>query len=536
MAPQGNLCTLSCVNTRTEVYTSLPCWLSRVQPKPNGQVVMVRQDSKVTIEINLRGLPVPPGQQFTTWKGLVIPSTAGVKTDDYTGERDLLHVSVRVFGADTKAECDAVCKKCNKREGKKKGRPSLVDFHASSDVIRASEDGLVRVKFQFSCYPTHQHPNESAYLWVGSSTPVLILIDCRLEVALNPRGQTSHLAMCRLPWHFKVGRRQPADTARTAPAGGIVAPLNGVENPCEQQPVTGDTPARPAGPEAMRRVPTINVAIPVVQPPPLSSLPEGEPQVISHPQTETTCLRPSSNLVARPTVSNKRRWDAADLYDGDAPPTATGRQVRPRLDSMDGCEAGSQSNSAQPNPPPPCSTTASIGHEASLTPHRPNPTERSPARPTVHVPPTVPSRLSPSASAPSSESSVEPSDNHVSRSQQHISPDTREGDTTEAGAVGLTLQSTNPDTGPIAGGIPIWLSVLNLPTEFPLFARFGTNVTATVSPHEYSLSPILNLLVGDRKSQHIVLRTPFYDHSWSCACYTISLSFSQSTTVWSQHG
>ena len=528
MVPQGKPCILSCVYTRIEVYTSLPGWLSGVKPEPNGQVVIVRPECKATIKINLRGLPVPPSQQFTTWNGLVIPSTAGVRTDDYTGERDLLHLSVRAFGADTGGEYDAVCPTCNKREGRVRGIPSLVDFHAPSDVIRASKDGLVRVKLQFSCYPKHQHPKESAYLWVESSTSVFILnIDCRLEVALsekNPQGQTSHLATCRLPWHFKVGKRlRPAYTARTrAPAGGIVPPWNGVENPCDQRPVTGDTLVPPACPEAMRRVPTTNVAVPIVQPSPPSSLPDGEHRIISHRQTKTT------HLPSNSTVSNKRRWDEAALYDGDAPPMTTGRQVRPRLDSMDSCGTGSQLNGTRPNTPPRCSTTASIAHEANLTLRRPNPTERSPARPTVHVPSTVPSTLS-------SESTVEPSDNHASHSQRHISPDTRESGTTEAGAVGLTLQSTNPDTGPVAGGIPIWLSVLNLPTEFPLFVRFGTNVTATVSPQECSLSPILNLLVGGRKSQHVVLQTPFYDHFWSCACYTISLPFSQSTTVWSQH-
>ena len=164
MAPQGKSCTISYVNTRTEVYVSLPGWLSCVQPQPEGQGVTVRRECKVTFEINLRGLPALPGRQLVTWQGLVIPSTAGVRTEDYGGERDFLHLSVRVFGADTKTEYNTVCKTCNKREGKKKGIPSLVDFHAVSDVIKAPEDGLVRVKFQFSCYPKHQNPNESAYL------------------------------------------------------------------------------------------------------------------------------------------------------------------------------------------------------------------------------------------------------------------------------------------------------------------------------------------------------------------------------------
>ena len=99
-----------------------------------------------------------------TRKGVVIPSTAKVKTDDYYTEEDVVHLSVRVFGADTKGEYNSVCNECNKQEGKKKGKPSLVDFHAASNVIKASDDGLVQVKFKLSCYPNHQSPNEGAYL------------------------------------------------------------------------------------------------------------------------------------------------------------------------------------------------------------------------------------------------------------------------------------------------------------------------------------------------------------------------------------
>ena len=99
-----------------------------------------------------------------TRKSLIVPSTANVRIEAYYGEEDVLHLSVRVFGADTKNEYKSVCNKCSKREGKKKGKPSLVDFYAASNVIKASDDGLVQVKFKFSCYPNHQSMNDSAYL------------------------------------------------------------------------------------------------------------------------------------------------------------------------------------------------------------------------------------------------------------------------------------------------------------------------------------------------------------------------------------
>jgi hypothetical protein len=147
-----------------DVYISLPSWLSSVKPEPEDQVVMLRRECQVVLEIDLRSLPALPSQQVISWKSLVIPSTAGVKTEDYDSERDSLHLSVRVFGAGTKKEYNAVCTDCSKREGKKKGTPSLVDFHADSNVIEAPESGLVRVKFKFTCYPKHQHLDESAYL------------------------------------------------------------------------------------------------------------------------------------------------------------------------------------------------------------------------------------------------------------------------------------------------------------------------------------------------------------------------------------
>ena len=162
--PQSRSYIICCTCAYTKVYTSFPDWLSLSRPHPEGQVVNVRRECQVALDIKLKELPATSTQRSVKWKGLVIPSTANVKTEDYRGEEDLLHISVRVLGADTKREYKAICDACSKREGKKKGKPSLLDFHAASNVIRASEDGLVQVKFKFSCYPKHQHPNESAYL------------------------------------------------------------------------------------------------------------------------------------------------------------------------------------------------------------------------------------------------------------------------------------------------------------------------------------------------------------------------------------
>jgi len=133
-------------------------WLSLVRPRVEDQVISVRRESQVVLDIKFNEL-----SSVTTRKGLVIPSTAGVSTEDYYVEGEVVHLSVRVFGADTQSEYKSVCNACRKRGGKRRGNPSLVDFHAASNVIKSSNNGMAQVKFKFSCYPKHQSPNESAY-------------------------------------------------------------------------------------------------------------------------------------------------------------------------------------------------------------------------------------------------------------------------------------------------------------------------------------------------------------------------------------
>ena len=44
------------------------------------------------------------------------------------------------------------------------------------------------------------------------------------------------------------------------------------------------------------------------------------------------------------------------------------------------------------------------------------------------------------------------------------------------------IRAASHGSGPTSGGIEIRLAVDDLPTTFTLYARFGTMVTATVSP------------------------------------------------------
>ena len=62
----------------TKVYSSLPEWLSLSRPQPEGQVVNVRRECQVALDIRSKELLALSGQRPVKWKGLVIPSTPGL--------------------------------------------------------------------------------------------------------------------------------------------------------------------------------------------------------------------------------------------------------------------------------------------------------------------------------------------------------------------------------------------------------------------------------------------------------------------------
>ena len=355
-----------------------------------------------------------------------------------------------------------------------------------------------------------------------------------LEVVLSekqPQGQAvnSHgvLATCRLPWQFRVGKPPNGRVAGAATAGGTVTLQTGAENLCDQLPIAGDTLTPRPCVEALRSVPQRNARELLVQPTSVFSPPSGEPRVIltPYPQTDIPCPQPDPNPTTRPpTIQRKRRWDVADLDDGNLQ-TATGRpQVRPRLGAVENVGAGGRKRNTRSNPSRPHPTTALTGHEANPAMRGSGPSNERSAVSTAGATPSGP--LPPSSSESDSETTPEPSHNDATRSQQRIAcpPDTQENDTIPGtDGVGTALQSTNPGQGPVTGGIPIWLSVINPPTRFPLFARFGTNVTAAVSSHMYALFALLNSPIVFRKSQHIGVHAPFCELSWTSSCYTITL-------------
>ena len=81
---------------------------------------------------------------------------------DTTG-KNLLEFRIRLYGAETKRRYETVCANCEKRAGKKKGTPNLVDFYAERDIIEP-KDGKIRVEFSFCCYPKCHQSGDSGYL------------------------------------------------------------------------------------------------------------------------------------------------------------------------------------------------------------------------------------------------------------------------------------------------------------------------------------------------------------------------------------
>jgi hypothetical protein len=123
-----------------------------------GTVITVRRETHVALDIVLERLPTqPPGG----CSGVKIPSTASVRNFGETAGKNLLEFRIHVSSATSQRRYDKVCANCEKREGKKKGTPSLIDFVATHDVIE-QRDGKLRVEFIFCCYPKcHQ---DTAYL------------------------------------------------------------------------------------------------------------------------------------------------------------------------------------------------------------------------------------------------------------------------------------------------------------------------------------------------------------------------------------
>jgi hypothetical protein len=314
------------------------------------------------------------------------------------------------------------------------------------------------------------------------------------------------VATCRLPWQFRVGKRQGGQGAPTAPADGTLPSQNGAGSPSGLHPIAGDTstPRPCAGVEL--RVPSL--APTVLTSPGSSPLSEREHQVVSlmpSSYTQAPAGRcPGANVIVGPTQLKRSRAEAG-LDDGDSQDTIRERRVRPRLEPRSTSTAGLSAPPTNHSYSRAFTTAADPGVTQGTTPHG--------------IPSSNGSLNSPATSASPSASQPDPLLRPVQGHQGSAQP---------VESITTVLRATNPRTGPVSGGIEVWLAGEDLPMTFTLYARFGTHVTATVSSifHLYP-SPLIFILDGS-ESGYIVMCTALHKLCRPCEGYTIPFSLSWS--------
>ena len=142
--------------------SSLPHWIALIKPLPwsGGNLIKLRRESHVALDIIPDRLPRPLPAGFG---GIKIPATSSVVGPSETANKILLEFRIHLYGATTKRRYEKVCPSCEKREGKKKGIPSLIDFHAERDIIEP-KGGKIRIEFTFCCYPKDHRLGDTDYL------------------------------------------------------------------------------------------------------------------------------------------------------------------------------------------------------------------------------------------------------------------------------------------------------------------------------------------------------------------------------------
>jgi hypothetical protein len=140
----------------------MPDWIALIKPLPlaGEAVITLHRETRIALDIIIGHLPM---ESPIGCSGIKILPTGSVKNYAETAGKNLLEFGIRVYGGTTKKCYETVCMRCENREGKKKGTPSLIDFHAEHNVIEP-KDGKVRVEFTFCCHPKDHGLGDSDYL------------------------------------------------------------------------------------------------------------------------------------------------------------------------------------------------------------------------------------------------------------------------------------------------------------------------------------------------------------------------------------
>jgi len=140
----------------------MPGWIALIRPlpQPEDRVITLRRETHVTLDINLEQISMRLSEVSS---GIKISATGSVKNYADTTGKSLLEFRINLYGATTRLRYDNVCANCEKREGKRKGIPSLVDFKTEFDTM-TPKDGKIRLDFVFCCYPKHHELGDDEYL------------------------------------------------------------------------------------------------------------------------------------------------------------------------------------------------------------------------------------------------------------------------------------------------------------------------------------------------------------------------------------
>jgi hypothetical protein len=150
------------VRSSSQWCSSMPDWITFIKPPPRAgeNVITLRREYHLALDIILEHLP---GELPAGCNGIKVPATASVRTFADTTDKTLLEFRIHLYGASTKQRYESVCASCQRREGKRKGIPSLIDYKTDSDVIEP-KDGKIRVAFVFCCCPRDHRLGDTEYL------------------------------------------------------------------------------------------------------------------------------------------------------------------------------------------------------------------------------------------------------------------------------------------------------------------------------------------------------------------------------------
>ena len=125
-----------------------------------SSIIRLRRETHVALAIDFEQLPIQP---TPACDGIKIPLTGSVKNGADTTGKTLLEFRIRLYGATTKRYYDTICARCERRQGKRRGVPGLIDFHAEREIIEP-KGGKVHVEFTFCCYPKDHQLGDTEYL------------------------------------------------------------------------------------------------------------------------------------------------------------------------------------------------------------------------------------------------------------------------------------------------------------------------------------------------------------------------------------